>query len=61
MPTSLDNLVNNLPKDAFKNIKRYYTDDKLSLLTGKGYILRIYEFTGKVKRNQTTAKGSVLF
>ena len=36
MATSLDNLVNNLPKDAFKNVKRYYADDKLSLLTGKG-------------------------
>ena len=36
MATSLDNLVNNLPKDAFNNVKRYYTDDKLSLLTRKG-------------------------
>ena len=36
MATSLDSLVNNLPKDAFKNVKRYYADDKLSLLTRKG-------------------------
>ena len=36
MATSLDNLVNNLPKDDFNNVKRYYTDDKLSLLTRKG-------------------------
>ena len=36
MATSLDTLVNNLPKDAFNNVKRYYTDDKLSLLTRKG-------------------------
>ena len=36
MTTSLDNLVNNLPKDTFKNVKRYYADDKLSLLTRKG-------------------------
>ena len=36
MATSLDNLVNNLPKDSFNNIKRYYADDKLSLLTRKG-------------------------
>ena len=36
MATSLDNLVNNLPKDAFNNVKRYYADDKLSLLTRKG-------------------------
>ena len=36
MATSLDSLVNNLPKDAFNNIKRYYADDKLGLLTRKG-------------------------
>ena len=36
MATSLDSLVNNLPKDAFNNIKRYYNEDKLSLLTRKG-------------------------
>ena len=35
MGTSLDNLVNNLPKNAFYNVKRYYTGDKLSLLTRK--------------------------
>ena len=36
MATSLDSLVNNLPKDAFNNVKRYYKGDKLSLLTRKG-------------------------
>ena len=36
MATILDNLVKNLPKDDFNNVKRYYTDDKLSLLTRKG-------------------------
>ena len=36
MATSLDSLVNNLPKDAFNNVKRYYADYKLSLLTRKG-------------------------
>ena len=36
MATSLHNLVNNLPKDAFNNVKRYYAEDKLSLLTRKG-------------------------
>ena len=35
MATSLDSLVNNLPKDAFNNVKRYYAEDKLSLLTRK--------------------------
>ena len=33
MATSLDSLVNNLPKD---NVKRYYAEDKLKLLTRKG-------------------------
>ena len=36
MATSLDKLVNNLPKNAFNNVKRYQADDKLSLLTRKG-------------------------
>ena len=36
MAASLDKLVNNLPKDDFNNLKRYYTDDKLSVLTRKG-------------------------
>ena len=36
MATSLDKLVDNLPKHDFNNVKRYYADDKLSLLTKKG-------------------------
>ena len=36
MATSLDSLVNNLPKDVFNNVKSYYAEDKLSLLTRKG-------------------------
>ena len=39
MATSLDSLVNNLPKDVFNNVKRHYAEDKLSLLTRKGFIL----------------------
>ena len=35
MDKSLDNLVNNLSKDAFNNIKRYYAEDKLDLLSRK--------------------------
>ena len=35
MATSLDKLVNNLPKNAFNNIKRHYVEDKLSLLVRK--------------------------
>ena len=41
MNDKLDTLVNNLPKDYFNNVKRYYRDDKLSLLTRKGVILMI--------------------
>ena len=36
MAASLDNLVNNLPKDDFNNLKRHYKGDKLSLLVRKG-------------------------
>ena len=36
MAASLDSLVYNLPKDDFNNVKRYYAEDKLSLLTRKG-------------------------
>ena len=36
MAESLDSLVNNLPEDAFNNLKRYYTGDKLSLVMRKG-------------------------
>ena len=36
MAASLDKLVNNLPKEDFNNLKRYYTGDKLSLLIRKG-------------------------
>ena len=34
VPTSLDSLVNNLPKDAFNNVKNHYVED--SLLVRKG-------------------------
>ena len=46
--TSLDKLVNNLPKDAFSNIKRYYANDKLSLLTRKG--VYPYEYMNSPER-----------
>ena len=36
MATSFDSLVNNLPKDAFNNVKRHYAEDKLNLLVRKG-------------------------
>ena len=52
MGTSLDNLVNNLPKNAFYNVKRYYTGDKLSLLTRKG--VYSYEYMNSLERLKET-------
>ena len=37
LPTSLDTLVNNLPKDAFKNLERCYTGEKAELIKRKGF------------------------
>ena len=57
MVTSLDKLVNNLSKDAFNNIKRYYTDDKLSLLTRKGvYPYEYMDTPEKLKETQLPPK-----
>ena len=36
MATSLDNLVNNLPKESFKNLTEFYEGDELNLLLRKG-------------------------
>ena len=52
MAASLDKLVNNLPKDAFNNVKRYYADDKLSLLTRKG--VYPYEYMGSPEKLKET-------
>ena len=41
MAASLDSLVNNLPEDAFNNVKREYESKNLELLTRKGFILTI--------------------
>ena len=62
MAVSLDSLVNNLPKDDFNNVKRYYKGDKLSLLTRKGvYPYECMNSLEKFKKNRATAKRSVLF
>ena len=37
MGTSLGALVNNLPKDAFKNLLKYYTPEQAELLKQKGF------------------------
>ena len=57
MATSLDKLVNTLPKDAFNNILRYYADDKLSLLTRKGvYPYEYMNSPEKLKETQLPPK-----
>ena len=48
MATSLDSLVNNLPKEAFNNLERYYTGDKLSLVKRKG--VYPYEYMDSLER-----------
>ena len=52
MSTSLDKLVNNLPKDAFNNVKRHYTNDKLGLLTRKG--VYPYEYMDSLEKLKET-------
>ena len=52
MAASLDSLVNNLPEDAFNNLKRYYTDDKLSLVKRKG--VYPYEYMDTLDRLKET-------
>ena len=52
MDASLDNLVNNLPKDAFNNVKRYYVEDKLDLLTRKG--IYPYEYMNSPEKLRET-------
>ena len=52
LAASLDKLVNNLPKDDFNNVKRYYTDDKFSLLTRKG--VYPYEYMNSLEKLKET-------
>ena len=57
MATSLDKLVDNLHKDDFNNVKRYYADDKLSLLTKKGiYPYEYIDSPEKLKETQLPSK-----
>ena len=48
MSTSLDTLVNNLPDEAFKIIKRHYKGDKLNLVKRKG--VYPYEYMDSMER-----------
>ena len=52
MATSLDKLVNNLSKDAFSNVKRYYAENKLELLTRKGQYP--YEYMNSLEKLKET-------
>ena len=52
MAASLDSLVNNLPEDAFNNLKKYYTGDKLSLVKRKG--VYPYEYMDTLERLKET-------
>ena len=52
MGTSLDSLVNNLPDNAFNNLERYYTGDKLNLVKRKG--VYPYEYMDSLKRLDET-------
>ena len=52
MAASLDNLANNLPEDAFNNLKKYSTGDKLSLVQRKG--VYPYEYMNTLERLKET-------
>ena len=52
MAASLDSLVNNLPEDAFNNLKKYYTGEKLSLVKRKG--VYPYEYMDTLVRLKET-------
>ena len=57
MATSLEKLVNNLSKEAFENVRRYYTEDKLNLLTRKGvYPYEYIDSLEKLKETQLPQK-----
>ena len=57
MAASLDSLVDNLPKDDFNNVKRYYKDDKLSLLTRNGVYPYVYmDSPEKLKETKLPSK-----
>ena len=57
MATSLDKLVDNLSKDAFSNVKRYYAEDKLILPTRKGiYPYKYMDSPEKLKETQLPPK-----
>ena len=52
MATSLDKLVNNLPKDDFINLSLYYSGDKVNLLARKG--VYPYEYMDSLEKLKET-------
>ena len=52
MGSSLETLVNNLPKDAFNNLERYYTGEKAELIKRKGFYP--YEYMDTEERFKET-------
>ena len=52
LPASLGALVNNLPKDAFKNLERYYTPEEARLIKRKG--VYPYEYMNTEERFNET-------
>ena len=48
MSSSLGALVNNLPKDAFKNISKYYTPEEVELIKQKGFYP--YEYMDSIEK-----------
>ena len=57
MATSLEKLVNNLSKESFDNIRRYYEENELNLLSCKS--VYPYEYMGspeKLNERQLPAK-----
>ena len=52
LPSSLEAVVNNLPKDAFNNLERYYTTEEARLIKRKG--VYPYEYMNTEKRFSET-------
>ena len=57
LATSLEKLVNNLSNDAFDNVRRYYAEDELDLLSRKGiYPYEYMDSPEKLKETQLPPK-----
>ena len=52
MSSSLEALVNNLPKDGFKNISKYYTPEQVELIKQKGFYP--YEYMDTIEKFNDT-------